>query len=297
MLNFTEQDLVEVLDYYDLGIYKSHRYFNSPNSDIYFLKTSSHNLVVKIPKDNDMKERELEYEFKITDYLTSKVVKVQTIYRKKDGSLLLKIKNRKLAVYSYVDGEHLPDKYTTNIYVDVAKNIGLMHKELLQLRIGDIGYSHRSINKFIQKGEQGYFTKEVKKDYHKLVQKIESINYDKLRTCVIRTDLTEINILHRNNKFAGFIDWSTAYKDYLVLDIAYYIANCIIKKIWIKQFFKEYNKSVVLNSEEKKALYYLIKAKLLQKEHLTKNSYPYFKKVTLEEFLNFGNSPKTIKNK
>ncbi len=282
---FTGKDLIEILSNYELGVYKSFKYFNSQNSDIYFLKTSTHDLIVKVPKDNKMKEKELEYEDKITKYLTSKGVSVQTLYRKKDNTFLLEYENLKLAIYSYVAGEHLPDDYVTKVYTSVARNIGLMHKALLELRIGGIGYTHRSIKRFVQEGEREYFTKELKRDYHELVNKLNNLNYDKLRRCVIHTDLTEINILCKDNEFTGFIDWATAYKDYLVLDLAYYIANCIIKKKWIKQFFKEYNKSVTLNKEEKTALYYLIKAKLLQKEHLTKNSYPYFKKVSQKEFL------------
>jgi Ser/Thr protein kinase RdoA (MazF antagonist) len=284
MIVMSKQDLIEILKNYDLGEYKSHKYYKAPNCDIYFIKTTLDNFVVKFQNDNDMNEKEMEYNNKITKYLNSKGLKVQLVFRQKNGKFVLKYKERNGAVYSYLKGEKLQDNYVVKTYKGVAYNIGLMHKYLLDLDIENIGYSHCSIEKFIKDGYLNHFTEKNKKQYDSLLKNLKNINYSLLRKCVIHSDLTEINMLQDNNEFSGFIDFATAYKDYLILDLAYYIANCIIKKKWMKDFFKEYNKSVNLNEEERKSLYYFIKSKLLQKEHLAKN-YPYFDKITLKEFV------------
>ncbi|MDD4353879.1 MAG: phosphotransferase, partial [Candidatus Nanoarchaeia archaeon] len=122
-------------------------------------------------------------------------------------------------------------------------------------------------------------------DYNELSKKLSSIDYSKLRKGIIHGDLTEVNILQHNNKFSGFIDFAYSYKYYLVMDLGHYIANCIIKPEWIKDFFKEYKKIMKLKAEEKKALYYFIKINLLRKDHLTRDSYPIFNKLSLKDFM------------
>jgi len=118
-----------------------------------------------------------------------------------------------------------------------------------------------------------------------LVKTLESIDYSKLRKCVIHSDLSEINIMQYENKFSGFIDFAYPYKYYMIMDLAYYIANCIIQPAWIKEFFMEYNKIIRLNAEEKKALYYFILVNLMRKDHLLRDSYPIFRKLKLKDFI------------
>ena len=143
------------------------------------------------------------------------------------------------------------------------------------------------------------------------MKEIRKVDRMKLRKSIIHGDINESNILVKGNKLTAIIDWDDAHKDYVVFEIAIFIAHMLVakrevKKQDIKLFMKEYQKQIKLKNEEKKALYYFIKNRYLavilwcalekrrhkdQKKQIDKwvsrtiEEYKNFNKLTLEEFL------------
>jgi len=284
MKKLGKADMIKILKNYGITDYLSHEFVDAKNSLIYHLITESGEYILKSPKNHKIRPKEIEYEYEIVNYLSKKSVNVQRVMKTLDNKLIVKYEGLDYALLTYIKGEELENDYVKESYLDTAKNIGLMHKALLELKIRNIGYSHASVSEFKKEGVLPFFSDSDKIEYKNLLKELKSINYKKLRKCVIHSDLTEINAMQFNNKFSGFIDFATAYKDYLVIDLAYYIANCIIKPEWIKDFFSQYNNYVKLNKDEKEALYYLIKMKLMQKKHLIKE-YNNFSTLSKKEFI------------
>lgn len=281
--------MIKILKEYEINDYLTHEFIDAKNSYIYHIKTKSGEFILKSQKDNQNFLHEIEYEKIVTDYLYNKGINCQRVLETKNKKLVIKIQDKEYHLLTYIEGKVLHDEYNKKVYMSVAKNIALMQNTLLKFKIKDNEYEYLNVEKFIKDGPFKYFTKKEIKDYYELVKDFEKINYKKLRKCIIHGDLSEINIMQHDGKFSGFIDFSYPYNYYLIMDLAYYIANCIIEPAWIKDFFTEYNKIIKLNEEEKKALYYFIKMNLLRKDHLTRDSYPIFNKLAIKDFIKLIN--------
>ena len=112
------------------------------------------------------------------------------------------------------------------------------------------------------------------------------------------------------NKLIGITDFDDSHEDYTAYDVAVFLIDTLItkngfKKSLAKVFFKNCQKFIKLNNEEKKSMYYFVKHRLLgiiswtqnkmqiHKDHKTRLSkslikmilkYQSFDKLPLKEF-------------
>lgn len=100
-----------------------------------------------------------------------------------------------------------------------------------------------------------------------LNSELKKLNKKKLRRSRIHSDLREHNFIVKNDKLKAIIDWDDSHEDYIVYEVAIFLIGLTDKrkvhKDKIKIFLKEYQKNMKLNDEEKKAIYYFIKDRLL----------------------------------
>ena len=237
---------------------------------------------------------------------------VARISKLKNGTEVLIYHRKRLIIQKFLEGKPR-EIYSEKLLINVAKNFGKMSKALLKLNLKDINSNWKENHQFKRFKSPN---KEIpnfnwEKEVEILNIRLKSLTKSKLRKGIIHGDFHGINILIRDNKIKAIIDFDDAHKDYLAYEIAVFmidpfITNKNFKKKSTKIFFREYQKYIKLNKEEKGAIYYFIKHRILgiiawdqdqiekhpdHEKHLVKGmnkmiaKYQSFDKISLNEFL------------
>jgi Ser/Thr protein kinase RdoA (MazF antagonist) len=196
---------------------------------------------------------------------------VPKTFTTRDGKLVCDYNEKHLVIQEYIEGKIIHK--ANNAFVrDFAKNIGLVNKSLLR-----VGLSNKHLWKKIghQFEPSDYRSSDVIEGFNfvnsenKLLAELnQNVKKDKLRKSIIHADYTLNNLVVNDKKVLGILDWGNLHEDYLVFDTAIamghlFFANKLAKKEKIKFFMKEYERHVKLNANEKRAIYYFIKIRLL----------------------------------
>jgi homoserine kinase type II len=258
-----KKDFEKILNIYNLGRYKDHKYYeNILQNDVYQIVTSKEKFILKLLKNVNLKSYEDQLEF--LDYLSEKDVRVAKNFKDIKGNLISRYKNQPIIIQEFLEGIH-PKRYPDTRVKDIANKVGIMHKTLLnsKYRKNKKGHNYRN-----RKLSLDIIPEEVRKINKENVKLLKSLKKDKLRVVRIHSDITEGNILVHKNKLTAFIDFDDSDYDYIVYELAIFIAHSFIRsktihKKKIKLFLNEYQKVVRLNEPEKKILYPLIVYRLI----------------------------------
>lgn len=305
---FEKGDFGNILENYRIGEYKSHRHLEwALANTVYELKTTKGKFILKIFENAS--PQFINYQIKVVDYLTKNKVPVARILKTKGKKELLIYHKKRMLIQEFVEGK-TQEKYNGGLLKYIARNFGLMSKTLLNLKIQD----KSKWKKDYQFKPYGRIkTKDFAFSIHasKLSDKLKSINRGKLKRSITHGDFHGVNLLVRNNKLKAIIDFDDSHEDYVSYEIAVFMIDPFIteksfNKNLAKVFFKEYKRHVKLNEEEKKAIYYFVKHRLLgimawihqkkrmhqdHKERLNKtmnkmiSKFNSFNNVSLEEFI------------
>ena len=257
-----KKDFVMILESYDIGKYKSHKHLDYVlASDIYIVFTTRGKFILKLLIDTDLIHYKDQLEF--IDFLYSKKILVVKNIKDKNGNEIITYAKRKFIVQKFIEGMH-PRGFSNLLIGDISKNIGKMHKVLLNSKFTKNkkhNYKKRNFSESIN-------TKKVNNIQNDLLKDLKKIDSKKLRVARIHGDLSEVNMIIRGNKLEAFIDFDDSDYDYLVYELAIFIAHSFVRSdiiYWdkIKLFLNSYQKYVKLNTEELEAIYYLIKYRLL----------------------------------
>ena len=262
--NLKAKDFSKLLSNYNIGRYQRHKLIDYPleNSD-YFIATNQGRFFLKIFERSKLAD--VKQMVKIEEYLHSKKVKVPRILKTKENENIFLFRQKPVVIYEYLEGIY-SKKLTRNLTIDIANKIGLLHKNLLKSKIKytrGLPLANRLIDKMSLNSN-----KFVKSEHEKLKIELNQIKYSKLRKTVIHGDLFGINFLVKKDKLLAFIDWDDSHFDYLVFDLAVLFVHTFMsfkrmKKDKIKLFMKYYSKYVKLNTEEKKAIFSVMRIRLL----------------------------------
>ncbi len=261
-MKLTNKDFKNILDNYNIGQYKNHKYLKDVlENDVYILRTNKGKYILKVLMEINRKH--MREQLELIDFLYSKKVPVVKNIKDKKGNEIIKYNIKDIIIQSFIEGKH-KDDFNNSLTKDIAKKVGQMHKILLKSKFGiqkkkDHIYKKRNINS-IKKYE-------LDKIQSNLFKNLNNIDKSKLKKARIHSDLSEPNLLIKNNKLNAIIDWDDSDYDYLVYEISIFLAHSCVKgdKIYkdkIKIFLKEYQKHIKLNNEEKKAIYPLINYRL-----------------------------------
>ncbi|MBT3397947.1 phosphotransferase [archaeon] len=252
-----------ILSTYPIGEYKEHKYLEDVfENDVYILKTTKGKYILKVLRNikvGDMKEQ-----LELIDFLYSKGLPVVKNIKDRKGREISKHGGKWLLIQGFVEGTCEQD-FDKKLVKNIAGHVGKMHKILLKSKFGvqrkkDHVYKKRNLSSIKKHG--------LDKIQNELFKELnERIDRSKLKKARIHSDLTNVNLLIKDNKLNAIIDWDDSDYDYLVYEIAIFLAHsCVrgkqIHRGKIKIFMKEYQKHVKLNEEEKKAIYFLMKYRL-----------------------------------
>jgi len=304
-LKIIKKDFKEILTDYKIGNYKSHKHLDWVlENQVYELKTTKGKFILKLLSNINIisMKRQLE----LIDYLYKNKIPVVKNIKTTKGKEIIKFKGAYLIIQSFVEGIH-PKTYSDSLIKDIAKNFGKMHNILIKQKI-----KNKKI-KFKREILQKEINNDLIEDLNELNTHLNKLNQNKFKKSIIHGDLSEVNILVKKNKLQAFIDWDDFNYNLVVYDLGVFIAHSfirtkIVKKGKIKLFLKEYQKYMKLSSEEKKAIYYLVKYRLFgiiqwyikyskeRKDKLNELEKGYnrslarlsrFEKISLNEFLTY----------
>ncbi len=262
-----KKDFKKILEDYDIGKYKSHKHiWWALQNTVYEIITAKERFVIKVFEGSrhaiDRKQ------LKIMLFAEKHGVPVPSVMIDKKGKRIGTYKNKKSIIQKFVKGTR-PGKLNEKMTKSLANTIGKMNKALMKIDfpVGepwgkDFQFKHPNFK--IKKA--GKFN--IQKEADKLLIHVRKLKRSNMRKSVIHNDICESNVIFRNNKVVAIIDWGDSQKNYIAEEIAIIIAHYFtskknIRRKKIRLFLKEYQKHIKLTEEEKKAIYYFVKFRLL----------------------------------
>lgn len=266
LTRFSQQDFETLLSKYNIGTYRSHSHidFALENTD-YIVNTSKGNFFVKVFESTSRKD--VEYLLTIEEHLMSLGAKVPKVIYSRDNENIVSHKRKPVTVYEFVKGRH-PKRFSRALVIDLAESLGSLDQKLMQVNIAG-RKSWPMADKLIQcmqewKPAEGF----VAQAYDDLCAELSTLDYGRLRTSIIHSDVSNVNFLVRGDKVTAFIDWGDAHRDYTVYEVAVPLAHIFansggFKTDKLSLFMQHYQKHVRLEDKEKRALYTFIKVRLM----------------------------------
>lgn len=261
-----KKDFDNVLSKYNLGKYKSsdHAWWAFDNT-VYIIKTSRGKYILKILEKAN--KESAKFQIKIVDFVSRKGVSVPKIIKTKDKKLFLVYKKKISFIQEFVKGNN---KWAFNkpLIKDVAKKQALMNKSLLRLKLrGKHTWGEHEFKPLWPKVKK-FSSLNIEKEVDDYLERTKIIDKSKLRKSVIHGDFNASNILLKHNKLIAIIDFDDVHEDFLVFELAIFIAHLFVSdkridKEGIKVYLEEYQKILPLNAEEKKAIYFFILSRYL----------------------------------
>ncbi|MFO8016268.1 MAG: phosphotransferase [Candidatus Woesearchaeota archaeon] len=265
LTRFSAKDFRELLQLYSIGSYRSHKHIPyALGNTNYALRTTEGEFIVKVFENSNM--RCAAFMLKIEEYLHKRGIRVPRVVLSGNGKDLLTLKGKPVALYAFIKGRHTK-RLTEGLTMGLARNIGLMHRELRKLRFkgrGDWMPANRIVSHMRSKHSNSF----VEGEYSGLRRELKSIRYSRLKKSIIHGDLGYINFIVEKDRLKAFIDFDDVHRDFLVHDLAVLFAHTFmsykrIKRDRIRLFMRHYQKIIRLNDEEKRAMLTFIKVRLI----------------------------------
>lgn len=309
----TKEEVEAILTQYKLGRYEHHtKHWWSLENEVYELQTNKGRYILKIVKDDN--KGYLLWNIMSTEKLRKRGIPTPQTYKTKKGNYLPLHKGKRILLQKYITGNELK-RATPQFITEFAHNLGRLDKALLSF-----GIQKKYLwKKFGHQFEPAWYRSSSKiegfdfdKEDNEIVQELnKNVDKKKLRKSSIHADYQLNNLKVKKGKIQAILDFGDMHEDYLAFEVAialnhlFFIEQKANKK-YLSLFFHEYERYVPLNQEEKKAIYYFIKIRMLagivwcdlhRKKHPEKakkltqwlkgtiNHYQEFNKVSLEEFL------------
>ena len=236
-----------------------------------------------------VKKKEIPFFMKLMDRLNSSKINCPEPQKNRNGSYLIKIKNKIACVVSFLNGKDKKSLNLRNCH-DIGKMIAEMHvssKKINLYRKNSMGV--KNLNPLLNsiKFKSKKFTnieKFLKTNYKDIKKKWPK----ELPNGIIHGDLFIDNIFFKNNKLSGIIDFYFAANDYFMYEIAICVnALCFdktnskykINKKKVKSLIRGYERIRKISIKEKKSLNILCRGAAMR----------YF----LTRLYDYTNTPKT----
>ena len=254
----------------------------------YLLRSKNKKFILTI-FEKRVSQKEIPFFMKLMDQLNSFNINCPKPEKNKNGSYLIKIKNKTACIVSFLKGKDKKSLSLRNCH-DIGKMIAEMH--LCTKKINLSRKNSMSI-KYL-----GPLLDSIKFRPKKFVniEKFLNVNFKdikmkwpkKLPSGIIHGDLFIDNIFFKNNKLSGMIDFYFAANDYFMYEIAICVnALCfdkkkskfLINKKKVKNLIKGYESMKKISTKEKKSLNILCRGAAMR----------YF----LTRLYDYTNTPKT----
>jgi len=272
-MKLSKKEIIKILGNWDIGKIKGIKKAK--------LGLVNHNWLIQTDKgkfvlrgvSKDRKIKQLEFELNYLLKLQKKFnYKIPTPIPTKNNKYLVKVKNNNLWLYKFIEGKVLW-QFDKPKLKKAAKMIADYHKVLEKLRmrhkkLSDPLLQKQLLNeansnikkikkkKIISKADKIYLKEIIK--LKTLIKNLKDKKCKKLKQYSIHRDLGPENILWKNNKISGVIDFENVglNNDVLVKDLAIFMQRAITSDLGIlnlkkaRYFVKEYLKLKKLSKNE-----------------------------------------------
>ena len=254
----------------------------------YLLRSKNNKLILTI-FEKRVSQKEIPFFMKLMDQLNNLKINCPKPQKNKNGSYLIKIKNKTACIVSFLKGKDKKSLNLKNCH-DIGKMIAEMHLSTKKINLSrknsmGIRYLNPLLNSIKFKSKK--FIN---------IEKFLKINFKdikikwpkKLPSGIIHGDLFIDNIFFKNNKLSGMIDFYFAGNDFFMYEIAICVnALCfdkkkskfLINKKKVKNLIKGYESIKKISIEEKKSLNILCRGAAMR--------------YLLTRLYDYSNTPKT----
>lgn len=256
-----------ILKKYDIGKHRSNKHITCALGDtIYLLRTNKGKFILKIFETSD--ENFIKYQIWLMNVAEKGKLPVAKIIKTKNLKNIIFHNKKIVMIQRFIEGKP-PKNLNNKLVKDIAFKQATLNKLLLKLKLtgkytwGDYHFNTKKSN------AKKYGKFNIRNEEENILNGLRKINKKKLRKSHVHADFHTINLLVQKGKLKAILDWDDAHEDYLVFDLATFIARAFVREHYVKKnqiilYLKEYQKILKLNKEEKKAVYYFIKQRYLR---------------------------------
>jgi homoserine kinase type II len=276
----TKKEANKISEIFRLGEVKSIKVFSSGliNSN-YRLETKKGKFVIRIIGNsiNEWKRNRMNLEERTLLFLAKKnfPYEVPIPLKNKYGRYLSRLNEKTYWVYKMLHGIPRKNSKITDFQLrEIAKGMATYHKYIGKMKIPkkdlqDIftldwfveryGIMKKRLDKIEKKNKVDSLVKNNFDEMHRLILKLSKINFLK-KILVVHGDIHGDNLLFKNNRLKGFLDFDNLKVAPRAEDIAYFMRFSVVSaskgidKRRMNLFLKEYEKQIKLSKIEKKML-------------------------------------------
>jgi len=259
-----KKEVQNLLKYYDIGTLISIKTDNiGEMSKILFITTDQGKYVIKYRSHEETKDTILELE--IMDYIHHKGLPIQRIITNSQGKAITKFNSEIVFILEFIKGKN-PSDMNKALILECARKLALLDKALLNKK--DLMCPEWPL---FNEGVERVFAEEneLLSENKSLYYEFKNIKLNKLRKSIIHGDYRSSNLIVRNGKLTGIIDFGDSHYDFLILDLANAMTGCLLSQnnkfqiSLLKDVMNAYEEVLKLTLEEKQALYYFFKLRLI----------------------------------
>jgi Ser/Thr protein kinase RdoA (MazF antagonist) len=305
----SKPDLGRVLSAYGAGLLSgAERVWWAPENAVYMVTTTKGKFVLKAYGGDKL--HKLALVVRVMEFVERSGLPVPGLLRTADGGSVYQLGLRRFTVQRFIDGMGC-DVVTVGVARDAGRLLGRMDACLLKFPLESkrVSLADADWPATSPKVVNGFCGADEAKDMN---QAIKDVDLRIVRRSMVHGDAGGTNILQRNGRIVGIIDWDEVREGYLIQDPAVFMAHALvlperINRRGIAAFMEEYQRFVRLNLQEKRLLYYFVLRRYLDVipwfvSHADKNRvnqligdfvgrYSKFRSLPIREFLKLlGNS-------
>ncbi len=254
----------------------------------YLLRSKNKKFILTI-FEKRVSQKEVPFFMKLMDQLSNSKINCPKPQKNKNGSYLIKIKNKTACIVSFLAGKDKISLNLKNCY-DIGKMVAEMHLSTKKINLSrknsmGVRYLNPLLKSIKFKSKKFPNVEKFLKTNFRYIK----IKWPKnLPNGIIHGDLFIDNIFFRNNRLSGVIDFYFAANDYFMYEIAICInALCfdkkrskfVMNKKKVKNLIKGYEKIRKFSIKEKKSLNILCRGAAIR----------YF----MTRLYDYSNTPKT----
>ncbi len=304
LTKLVKADFEKILSNYCIGEFHSARHSSQAlETTVYFIRTSKGKYVLKI-FEGQYRDHS-RFEIKIQALASDKKIATPKLIKTRTGTTYITYKKKTMFLQDFFEGNY-PVKFTNEEISALGIDLAKMH-----LALSEISGKREGYGPFATEITSTIPEIDLTGEFKKTIASIKKLELSKLKEGVIHGDVQASNMLRSRENKIVLIDWGDAHYGFYAAESAIFIAHMLIKiklVYWnqIKLLLQAYQSRIKLNLEEKKAIYYFIKLRILgavdwcieqcrRHPNLEKSikkwmreqikHYQLFSKITLEEFL------------
>jgi|SRR3989339_357014 len=271
---YTKDQIISAIEPYDVGSIIEFHYFEVgiENTNIY-IKTQKGEFVLKFfEKSGGNDLMSAEFEVSLMERAWSCGLLVPKPLAMTDGRVVRQVDGKPTVLMTFLDGENI---YNRQVSLEFISEVGNMAARLDKCFVGFNPTGHESSEHYwdlkrfevskrflpFLKDDKSADVDFINQIYHDYKNALVPA-FDKLQKGYIHNDIAAHNILSKNGRLSGLVDFGDAVNAYLVFEVAVTIAQlCMLQNDWqkaIKAFVQSYCFILPLCKEELDILYDLV---------------------------------------